>query len=157
MYSKELWHCERGECEAVCLAQGGKWFTPLPNFDNTANGIWALFVITTLEGWMNVLYDAVDSRGVLLQPIQRERLGWSWRQDLCAAAPRHAPDPARFGAAWLACARAQLARLPCRVIRGLTRASPPPRLARTFHRISNASLRRSAQPLPARSSTFSPS
>ncbi|KAJ1626821.1 hypothetical protein T492DRAFT_1146624 [Pavlovales sp. CCMP2436] len=84
MYSEALASCQRGECEAVCFKEGGSWFNPAPNFDSTPEGIWALFVITSLENWQEVLYNAVDSRGVLLQPIQRERLGWSWRQDFSA-------------------------------------------------------------------------
>lgn len=84
MYSTALRHCTRGECQDVCAQEGGTWFTPLPNFDTTPDGIWALFVITTLENWNDVMYNMVDSRGVLLQPVQRERLGWSWRQDFAA-------------------------------------------------------------------------
>mmetsp|Transcript_26728 Transcript_26728/g.89485 ORF Transcript_26728/g.89485 Transcript_26728/m.89485 type:complete len:89 (-) Transcript_26728:1058-1324(-) len=68
------------------------------------DAVWALFVVTTLEGWQEVLYMAVDSRGFQIQPVQRERLGWTWRQDLCAQYPR--PDQGEGG--WALTPRAPL-------------------------------------------------
>ncbi|KXJ05965.1 Sodium channel protein 1 brain [Exaiptasia diaphana] len=54
-----------------CLAHaddGYRWENSKINFDNVINGFLALFQVATFEGWMEVMDDAVDTRGHDMQP-----------------------------------------------------------------------------------------
>jgi len=51
-----------------CLDWGGTWYLRERNFDNIYSAILVLFEIITTEGWLNVMYDGVDSVGVDMQP-----------------------------------------------------------------------------------------
>jgi hypothetical protein len=51
-----------------CINYGGHWVNKPINFDNIPNALVALFIMTTTEGWVVFMNDAVDSRGIGLQP-----------------------------------------------------------------------------------------
>ncbi|CAI2378685.1 unnamed protein product [Moneuplotes crassus] len=51
-----------------CLDQGGSWDNYFVNFDNTINAMFALFQMTTTEGWVSVMNRGVDTRGIDKQP-----------------------------------------------------------------------------------------
>ena len=51
-----------------CLNYGGEWVTPSLNFDNTRNGMMSLFILQSREGWITLMWTAVDSVGVYRQP-----------------------------------------------------------------------------------------
>ncbi|XP_072389146.1 sodium channel protein 60E-like isoform X1 [Diabrotica undecimpunctata] len=54
-----------------CLTQNYTWINSKISFDHVGIAYLALFQVATFEGWMEVMADAVDARGVDLQP-QRE-------------------------------------------------------------------------------------
>uniref|UniRef100_A0A182QPZ0 Sodium channel protein n=1 Tax=Anopheles farauti TaxID=69004 RepID=A0A182QPZ0_9DIPT len=54
-----------------CYALNYSWVNSKITFDHVGMGYLALFQVATFEGWMEVMADAVDARGVDLQP-QRE-------------------------------------------------------------------------------------
>ncbi|GLV43437.1 Na channel protein 60E [Carabus blaptoides fortunei] len=54
-----------------CLARNYSWINSKISFDHVGIAYLALFQVATFEGWMEVMADAVDARGVNLQP-QRE-------------------------------------------------------------------------------------
>ncbi|XP_066593398.1 sodium channel protein 60E-like [Prorops nasuta] len=54
-----------------CLKQNYSWENSKITFDHVGIAYLALFQVATFEGWMEVMEDAVDARGVDLQP-QRE-------------------------------------------------------------------------------------
>ncbi|XP_033606691.1 sodium channel protein 60E isoform X3 [Cryptotermes secundus] len=54
-----------------CKRKNYSWVNSKITFDNVGNAYLALFQVATFEGWMEVMSDAVDARGVNLQP-QRE-------------------------------------------------------------------------------------
>ncbi|XP_065093737.1 sodium channel protein 60E isoform X3 [Ochlerotatus camptorhynchus] len=54
-----------------CFALNYTWINSKITFDHVGMGYLALFQVATFEGWMEVMADAVDARGVDLQP-QRE-------------------------------------------------------------------------------------
>ena len=57
------------EDAALCMEQGHKWVAQLSqSFDNIGFGMLTLFEISTTEGWVDVMYAAVDARGEDLQP-----------------------------------------------------------------------------------------
>lgn len=60
-----------------CLAPGG-WDLVIPqNFDNILNGMALLFEISTTEGWTDVMYAAIDQRGIGMQPIRNHNPAWA--------------------------------------------------------------------------------
>lgn len=54
-----------------CFSKNYSWENSKITFDHVGMGYLALFQVATFEGWMEVMKDAVDARGVDLQP-QRE-------------------------------------------------------------------------------------
>ena len=60
-------------CTAVTLDDGTEvaWLPAYPNFDDTGNAMLALFQISTLDNWANLMHFSMDGTGVGLQP-QRE-------------------------------------------------------------------------------------
>lgn len=54
-----------------CIEQNYTWVNSKITFDHVGMGYLALLQVATFEGWMEVMADAVDARGVDLQP-QRE-------------------------------------------------------------------------------------
>lgn len=60
-----------------CLAPG-EWKLAIPqNFDNVMNGMALLFEIATTEGWVDVMYAAIDQRGIGMQPVRDSNPFWS--------------------------------------------------------------------------------
>ncbi|KAM5233408.1 sodium channel protein type 10 subunit alpha isoform 3-T4 [Hipposideros larvatus] len=58
--------------ESDCILQNYTgtlfWVNMKVNFDNVAMGYLALLQVATFKGWMDIMYAAVDARGVNLQP-----------------------------------------------------------------------------------------
>ena len=50
--------------EEECLLRGGEWVNKNYNFDNVGTAMLTLFVVSTLEGWPNVMYKATESTDV---------------------------------------------------------------------------------------------
>ncbi|KAG5676938.1 hypothetical protein PVAND_006734 [Polypedilum vanderplanki] len=57
-----------------CMNLNYTWINSKITFDHVGMGYLALFQIATFEGWMEVMADAVDSRGVDLQPSREASL-----------------------------------------------------------------------------------
>eukprot|EP00760_Papus_ankaliazontas_P006722 PhM_4_TR13151/c0_g1_i1/m.24910 len=51
----------------------GTWTTPVTNFDNVGSALLTLFVVATLEGWVDVMHRGMDSRGPDLAPDTNSR------------------------------------------------------------------------------------
>ncbi|XP_010004315.1 PREDICTED: sodium channel protein type 5 subunit alpha-like [Chaetura pelagica] len=51
-----------------CNSYGGTWTNSDVNFDNVGMGYLALLQVATFKGWMDIMYAAVDSRGINQQP-----------------------------------------------------------------------------------------
>jgi hypothetical protein len=51
-----------------CINFGGSWVRKPINFDNILESMTTLFVMCTTEGWVNFMFDAVDSVGINKQP-----------------------------------------------------------------------------------------
>ncbi|XP_063982973.1 sodium channel protein 60E-like isoform X2 [Diachasmimorpha longicaudata] len=60
-----------------CLTKNYTWENSKITFDHVGIAYLALFQVATFEGWMEVMEDAVDARGVDLQP-QREANLWAY-------------------------------------------------------------------------------
>ena len=54
-----------------CESMGASWGPTIPQtFDNVGNGLLTLLEISTTEGWVDVMYSAVDAVGIDMQPIE---------------------------------------------------------------------------------------
>jgi hypothetical protein len=63
----------------VCQCLGLKWDKVVPQtFDNAARAFLTFFEISTTEGWAEVMYAAVDTSGIDMQPIRDNSLHWVW-------------------------------------------------------------------------------
>ena len=60
-----------------CLTPG-EWKPVVPqSFDNVMSGMALLFEIATTEGWIDIMYAAVDQRGIEMQPIRDNNPFWA--------------------------------------------------------------------------------
>lgn len=63
----------------ICQCLNMKWDMVVPQtFDNTAKAFLTFFEISTTEGWVEVMYAAVDISGIDMQPIRDNNLHWVW-------------------------------------------------------------------------------
>ncbi|CAG0913025.1 unnamed protein product [Notodromas monacha] len=53
-----------------CLEKNFTWVNAKINFDNVGMAYIALFQVATFEGWLDIVEDAMDSRGVDQQPVR---------------------------------------------------------------------------------------
>jgi hypothetical protein len=51
-----------------CFDYGGSWVNNDYNFDNVLNALITLFVLCTTEGWVDLLHNGTDTRGIDLNP-----------------------------------------------------------------------------------------
>ena len=51
-----------------CDLLKGKWLTYDSNFDSVPNAMMTLFIVASLEGWPDIMFNAVDSSGVETGP-----------------------------------------------------------------------------------------
>uniref|UniRef100_A0A2K6D8A2 Sodium channel protein n=1 Tax=Macaca nemestrina TaxID=9545 RepID=A0A2K6D8A2_MACNE len=63
------------ECKALIESnQTARWKNVKVNFDNVGLGYLSLLQVATFKGWMDIMYAAVDSRNVELQPKYEDNL-----------------------------------------------------------------------------------
>uniref|UniRef100_A0A8B9YCA0 Sodium channel protein n=1 Tax=Bos mutus grunniens TaxID=30521 RepID=A0A8B9YCA0_BOSMU len=63
------------ECKALIDSnQTARWKNVKVNFDNVGLGYLSLLQVATFKGWMDIMYAAVDSRNVELQPKYEDNL-----------------------------------------------------------------------------------
>ena len=65
------------DTKADCLSRNLTWKNSPIHFDHVGHAYLALFQVATFEGWMEIMADAVDVRGVDLQPAYEENL-WAY-------------------------------------------------------------------------------
>lgn len=68
----KLYSCENSNFsyEIDCIDAGYTWNSLNPNYDNVINAITALFILTSEEGWPDIMYNAVDASEVGRAPIR---------------------------------------------------------------------------------------
>lgn len=61
-------YCDTGDDEVhydygpeECKTNGGVWENRKVNFDNILNGMLTLFILSTLEGWPDIMYWFIDA------------------------------------------------------------------------------------------------
>ena len=54
-----------------CLSRpGNQWINSQYNFDNLGQALMALFVLSSKDGWVSIMYTGIDAVGVDKQPIE---------------------------------------------------------------------------------------
>ena len=59
-----------------CLNAGGEWLSQDSTFDNVFRSILSLFIMSTTEGWVAMMWNGVDATGINLQPQRDESIYW---------------------------------------------------------------------------------
>ncbi|XP_012932381.1 sodium channel protein type 7 subunit alpha [Heterocephalus glaber] len=62
----EVWNIT--QCERLMYNESLSWKNAKMNFDNVGNGFLSLLQVATFNGWIDIMYSAVDSVGVEMQP-----------------------------------------------------------------------------------------
>lgn len=63
----------------ICDCFEASWEAKISqNFDHVGNAMLTLFELSTTEGWVNVMYAAVDSTDIDMQPIRDFNVHWVW-------------------------------------------------------------------------------
>ncbi len=60
-----------------CLNAGGDWMNRTLNFDNIFQSLMMIFILTFVEGWTELMFNAIDSRGIDLIPRVDSNDSWS--------------------------------------------------------------------------------
>jgi voltage-dependent calcium channel L type alpha-1D len=61
----------------ACMLGSSAWQAVIPqNFDNVFKAMGTLYEIATTEGWLDVMYAAIDQRGIGMQPVENNQLWW---------------------------------------------------------------------------------
>ncbi|CAD5216929.1 unnamed protein product [Bursaphelenchus okinawaensis] len=76
LFKGMMYHClgedvsnitTRAECE---LDPRNKWTNHRYNFDNLGQALMSLFVLSSKDGWVSIMYQGIDAVGVDIQPIE---------------------------------------------------------------------------------------
>ena len=78
MFKGKLYHCigenvknEDIKTKADCYKNPkNQWINPQYNFDNLGSALMALFVLSSKDGWVSIMYTGIDAVGVGQQPIE---------------------------------------------------------------------------------------
>lgn len=57
---------------------GKEWTTPNVNFDNVVNGMLSLFILSTQEGWPDIMNNVSDANDAQYGPIFNENATFSY-------------------------------------------------------------------------------
>lgn len=74
--SQDLIHDTSINTRQDCLDNGGEWLNRDTNFDNCLNAILLLFEMSTTEGWVDVMYWGIQSRGIEKAPARNNAPFW---------------------------------------------------------------------------------
>uniref|UniRef100_A0A8C0QQV0 Calcium voltage-gated channel subunit alpha1 H n=1 Tax=Chelonoidis abingdonii TaxID=106734 RepID=A0A8C0QQV0_CHEAB len=56
--------------KADCTSMHYRWVRRKYNFDNLGQALMSLFVLSSKDGWVNIMYDGLDAVGIDQQPVQ---------------------------------------------------------------------------------------
>uniref|UniRef100_A0A0N4ZXQ4 Ion_trans domain-containing protein n=1 Tax=Parastrongyloides trichosuri TaxID=131310 RepID=A0A0N4ZXQ4_PARTI len=82
LFKGMMYHCIGPDVNDVvtksdCLAvSGNKWVNHRYNFDNLGQALMSLFVLSSKDGWVSIMYQGIDAVGVDMQPIENHN---EWR------------------------------------------------------------------------------
>uniref|UniRef100_UPI0031384A3C Voltage-dependent T-type calcium channel subunit alpha-1H n=1 Tax=Homo sapiens TaxID=9606 RepID=UPI0031384A3C len=75
LFKGKFYYCEGPDTrnistKAQCRAAHYRWVRRKYNFDNLGQALMSLFVLSSKDGWVNIMYDGLDAVGVDQQPVQ---------------------------------------------------------------------------------------
>ncbi|XP_017312357.2 voltage-dependent T-type calcium channel subunit alpha-1H [Ictalurus punctatus] len=75
LFKGKFHHCEGFDTRNVtnkseCLQANYRWVRRKYNFDNLGQALMSLFVLSSKDGWVNIMYDGLDAVAVDQQPIR---------------------------------------------------------------------------------------
>jgi len=59
-----------------CLNYGGDWINKQTNFDNLPLSMMSLFILSSTEGWSDIMYNGVDATEINHDPVYNMNEGW---------------------------------------------------------------------------------
>ncbi|KAG9343038.1 hypothetical protein JZ751_015256 [Albula glossodonta] len=73
LFKGKFYHCEGHDMKNItnkseCLQANYRWIRRKYNFDNLGQALMALFVLSSKDGWVNIMYDGLDAVAVDIQP-----------------------------------------------------------------------------------------
>ncbi|XP_044792329.2 voltage-dependent T-type calcium channel subunit alpha-1H isoform X6 [Bubalus bubalis] len=74
LFKGKFYYCEGTDTrnistKAECRAAHYRWVRRKYNFDNLGQALMSLFVLSSKDGWVNIMYDGLDAVGVDQQPV----------------------------------------------------------------------------------------
>ncbi|XP_066517733.1 voltage-dependent T-type calcium channel subunit alpha-1H isoform X3 [Hoplias malabaricus] len=75
LFKGKFYHCEGFDTRNItnkseCLQAHYRWVRRKYNFDNLGQALMSLFVLSSKDGWVNIMYDGLDAVAVDQQPIR---------------------------------------------------------------------------------------
>ncbi|XP_035311174.1 voltage-dependent T-type calcium channel subunit alpha-1H isoform X1, partial [Cricetulus griseus] len=75
LFKGKFYYCEGTDTrnittKAECHAAHYRWVRRKYNFDNLGQALMSLFVLSSKDGWVNIMYDGLDAVGIDQQPVQ---------------------------------------------------------------------------------------
>ncbi|XP_062866886.1 voltage-dependent T-type calcium channel subunit alpha-1H [Trichomycterus rosablanca] len=75
LFKGKFYHCEGFDTRNItnkseCLHSKYRWVRRKYNFDNLGQALMSLFVLSSKDGWVNIMYDGLDAVAVDQQPIR---------------------------------------------------------------------------------------
>ncbi|KAG9349787.1 hypothetical protein JZ751_026140 [Albula glossodonta] len=75
LFKGKFYHCEGFDTRNItnksdCLQANYRWIRRKYNFDNLGQALMSLFVLSSKDGWVNIMYDGLDAVAVDQQPIR---------------------------------------------------------------------------------------
>uniref|UniRef100_A0A8C2FAN9 Voltage-dependent T-type calcium channel subunit alpha n=1 Tax=Cyprinus carpio TaxID=7962 RepID=A0A8C2FAN9_CYPCA len=75
LFKGKFYHCEGFDTRNItnkseCLRAKYRWVRRKYNFDNLGQALMSLFVLSSKDGWVNIMYDGLDAVAVDQQPIR---------------------------------------------------------------------------------------
>ncbi|XP_069760962.1 voltage-dependent T-type calcium channel subunit alpha-1H [Narcine bancroftii] len=80
LFKGKFYHCVGHDTRNItnksdCFQANFKWVRRKYNFDNLGQALMSLFVLSSKDGWVNIMYDGLDAIGIDKQP-QRNHNPW---------------------------------------------------------------------------------
>ncbi|XP_029805117.1 voltage-dependent T-type calcium channel subunit alpha-1H, partial [Suricata suricatta] len=74
LFKGKFYYCEGADTrnistKAECRAARYRWVRRKYNFDNLGQALMSLFVLSSKDGWVNIMYDGLDAVGIDQQPV----------------------------------------------------------------------------------------
>ncbi|NXA38373.1 CAC1H protein, partial [Eudromia elegans] len=75
LFKGKFYYCDGPDVKNIttktdCANARYKWVRRKYNFDNLGQALMSLFVLSSKDGWVNIMYDGLDAVGIDQQPIQ---------------------------------------------------------------------------------------